>query len=431
MRIGFFALGCKVNQYEIEALKEQAAAAGHQVTSAEELADAYVINTCTVTNLADRKSRQVIRRMKRQNPNAIIAVTGCYVQMHPEEAGAIEGVDLVAGTNEKRQILPLLEQAKEEKQIRVRPYEALSEYVSDGIIAAMESRTRAFVKIQEGCNRFCSYCIIPYARGQVRSRPMDEILQEISGLVAGGFREVVLTGINTALYGTDLGMGGIRPLIQAINQLPGDFRIRLSSLEPTVVDQAYVESLLGYEKLCHHLHLSAQSGSNRILTAMHRWYDREDYLSIVKMLRDFDPSYGITTDLIVGFPGETEGDFVDSLDLVRQAGFLKVHGFRYSRRKGTPADEMDGQVSGLEKADRIHRLEEVAGQMAQDFLAGCKGQTAQVLVEEKGPEGLYIGHAGNYITVSFEGREEMIGTFQEVTLLEPHLEGMKGKVNDG
>jgi len=299
MKAAFHTLGCKVNQYETEAMKEQFAEAGYEITGEEDFADVYVINTCTVTNLADRKSRQYIRKMKNVNPKALIAVTGCYAQMSPDEVSQIEGVDVVAGTNEKKNILSYIDEARASKlsagseqaseacsqpegerhaDIHVLSSDELTEYISEGVIHAMDSRTRAYIKIQEGCNRFCSYCVIPYARGHVRSRSADEIAEEAASLIASGYKEIILTGINAALYGTDLGEGGIEPLIRKLNSLEGDFRIRLSSLEPTVINAEYVKSLLAYEKLCPHLHLSIQSGSNRVLAAMNRHYTREDYL---------------------------------------------------------------------------------------------------------------------------------------------------------
>ena len=313
MKAAFHTLGCKVNQYETEALKEQFKSAGYEIVSEDAFADVYVINTCTVTNMSDRKSRQYIRKMKRVNPSAVVAVTGCYAQVSPEEVAAMEDVDIVAGTNEKHRLLQYVEEfsAAKEQQYHVKPYEELTEYISSGIVTSMESRTRAYIKIQEGCNRFCSYCVIPYARGKVRSRSTDEILEEARGLLSQGFREIILTGINTALYGEDIGLGGIEPLIARLNGLDGDFRIRLSSLEPTVINAEYVKGLLRYEKLCPHMHLSVQSGSDHVLSLMNRHYTREEYLEIVKVLKEHDPLYGITTDIIAGFPQETEEDFAD------------------------------------------------------------------------------------------------------------------------
>ena len=370
LKIAFYTLGCKVNQYETEALKEEFARAGYQVTGEDDVADIYVINTCTVTNLADRKSRQYIRRMKRRSPEAVIAVTGCYAQTKPAEVASVEGVDIVAGNGEKNEIRKYIEdfinrrEAQEKKDrhklCMVTPCEELTEYKSSGIITSMESRTRAYIKIEEGCNRFCSYCMIPYARGPVRSRSMEEIIREAKTLIDKGFKELILTGINTALYGAErdglngcepcvngvakpVPDSGIEPLIRALSDIPGDFRIRLSSLEPTVINAEYVKGLLKYEKLCRHLHLSIQSGSDEVLAKMNRHYTVKEYMDIVNVLKDFDSLYGITTDIIAGFPGETEAAFGETLAAVDAAGFCRVHCFRYSKRSGTKAGPDTGK----------------------------------------------------------------------------------------
>ncbi len=434
MKIAFHTLGCKVNQYETEAMKEQFAAAGHTIAGEEDFADAYVINTCTVTNLADRKSRQYIRRMKRVNPEAMVAVTGCYAQVSPDEVSQIEGVDIVAGTDEKQNLLAYIENYRREAgqtERHIRTYEELDTYQSCGIITSMESRTRAYIKIQEGCNRFCSYCIIPYARGKVRSRPLDEVLAEAEGLLAKGFKELILTGINTALYGTDLGYGGIAPLIARLDALPGDFRIRLSSLEPTVINAEYVKGLLAYKKLCPHLHLSIQSGSDAVLRRMNRRYSRADYLDIVRVLQDFDPLYGVTTDIICGFPGETPEDFSDSLSIIDEAGFCRVHAFKYSRRKGTPAADMPDQVSGDVKNQRSQALMEKAEADAGRFYERCQGAVRRVLFEETTGDGLLTGYTDNYVKTYAAGGEEMLNQFYDVKLLEKYRDGMKGEIING
>lgn len=470
MRIAFHTLGCKVNQYETEAMKEQFVAFGHDIACEDDFADVYIINTCTVTNLADRKSRQYIRKMKRVNPDAIVAVTGCYAQVNPEEVRLLEGVNIVAGTNEKNNLVTYVEDfaaRQAERHARqnaqesgleeengfeetsspvgclakrmacgddrlaecyVLDYDDLDTYESSGIITSMESRTRAYIKIQEGCNRFCSYCIIPYARGKVRSRNLEEIVKEAEGLLAKGFKEIILTGINTALYGTDIGMGGIEPLIRRLNAIEGDFRIRLSSLEPTVINAEYVKELLKYEKLCNHLHLSIQSGSDNILKAMNRRYDRREYLDIVKILQEFDPCYGITTDIIVGFPGETQGDFEDSLAIIDEVGFCKVHAFKYSKRRGTKAADMPNQISGEEKNARSALLIEKAQADGKMFLARNVGQTRRVLFEEMTAGGLATGYTDNYIKVYVKGDQSLLNCFKNVKLLEEYKDGMKGEI---
>lgn len=444
MKAAFHTLGCKVNQYETEAMKEQFRSAGYEITGEEDPADVYIINTCTVTNLADRKSRQYIRRMKKQCPQAVVAVTGCYAQVKPEEVAALPEVDIVAGTGEKNHLVQYVSEylADHQKQKHILAYDALTSYHDQGIITSMDSRTRAYIKIQEGCNRFCSYCLIPFARGQVRSRDPQEIVLEAETLLAHGFKELVLTGINTALYGTEeafaypltaaeqaAGMHGIEIIISRLNALDGDFRIRLSSLEPTVVNADYVKRLLQYEKLCPHLHLSIQSGSDAVLQAMHRHYSRADYLDIVRVLKAHDPHYGITTDIICGFPGETDADFADSVRIVKEAGFLKVHAFKYSKREGTAACEMKNQVPGEVKNERVTALIEAGERAAEIFLGESIGEVRTVLFEEAADEaGLICGYAENYVKVYARGSAADFNCFQKVKLLTLYQDGLKGEI---
>ena len=443
MKAAFYTLGCKVNQYETETIREQFRKDGFDIVPDNVPADVYVVNTCTVTNLADRKSRQYIRKAHRLNPDAVICVTGCYAQVDEESVASIEGVSIVAGTDSKSRIL---EDVKEELKRRseqsphgqvelseiyrdVKPYSELNKYEELGVITEMEGRTRAFIKIQEGCDRFCSYCIIPFARGKVRSRARGEITEEVKGLVEKGYKEIVLTGINTALYGVDLGYGGIAPLIESINGIEGDFRIRLSSLEPTVIDSEYAVDLLKYDKLCHHLHLSAQSGSDSVLAAMNRHYTRDDYLDIVHKLREKDPSFGISADVIVGFPGETEEDFSDSIDLVKKSELVKTHVFKYSKRKGTKACDMQGQVEESIKADRSARLLETAEIVREDFVRKCCGEKRRVLFEQE-EHGMITGYTDNYIKIFAASDEasDLIGEFAYVRVGEPYLDGARGTV---
>ncbi|MBQ8563079.1 MAG: tRNA (N(6)-L-threonylcarbamoyladenosine(37)-C(2))-methylthiotransferase MtaB [Firmicutes bacterium] len=447
MKIAFHTLGCKVNQYETEAMKEQFRSSGNEIVGEEDWADVYIINTCTVTNLADRKSRQYIRRMKKQNPQAIVAVTGCYAQVRPEELTAMEEVDIVTGTGEKNNLLSYVEQFRQQReaQLHIRTYDELTEYTDRGIITSMESRTRAYIKIQEGCNRFCSYCLIPFARGHVRSRNPEEIVMEASVLIGQGFKELILTGINTALYGTEEsfhwpltdaeqadGVSGIEIIISRINALEGDFRIRLSSLEPTVVNADYVKRLMKYERLCPHLHLSIQSGSDNVLKLMNRRYNRNEYLDIVRVLKEHDPGYGITTDIIAGFPGETEEDFADSIDMIERVQFCKVHGFRFSARPGTAAAGMKNQIDGNTKNHRIDRLLAAGEESARKYFAGCakRREIRTVLFEEW--DGQFItGYTENYIKVYAEGGEGNLNSFQKVRLLEEYKDGMKGEIING
>lgn len=437
MKAAFHTLGCKVNQYESEAMREQFAAAGFELVGEDELADVYVINTCTVTGIADRKSRQYIRRMKRLNPAAVVAVTGCYAQIGAQELWQMPEVDIVAGSGEKGRLLSYVQEALAGggRSLHVRGYDELCEYQDRGIICSMESRTRAYIKVQEGCDRFCAYCVIPLARGKVRSRDPQEVVAEAKALLSRGFKELILTGINTALYGREESFAarypgwedGIEGLIAALNALPGDFRLRLSSLEPAVVNADYVKRLLKYERLCHHLHLSAQSGSDHVLALMNRPYTAEQYLRITAVLREFDPLYGISTDIIAGFPGETEDDFAASLRLIEQAGFCKVHAFRYSRRPGTAAAERPQQVASKQKNARVALLVQAGERAAQDFFRRAVKDRRRVLFEER--EGSYLtGYTDNYIKVYARGGDEFLNSFQEVKLLEIYKDGMKGEI---
>ena len=444
MKAAFHTLGCKVNQYETEALCRQFRERGYEIVGETEFADVYVINTCTVTGLADRKSRQYIRRMKKVNPDSVVAVTGCYVQIKPEEVAEIEGVNLTVGINEKHRLIDDIEEFLRQRKNRVRvlDYEELNQYEEMGPVTAVEDRTRAYIKVQEGCNRFCSYCVIPFARGNVRSRALSHIIEEAESLLAQGFKELVLTGINTALYGAEkefAGDGkrpfGIEGLIAELSRLPGEFRIRLSSLEPAVVNADYVKRLLSYDKLCHHLHLSAQSGSDRILKAMNRPYSRQEYLEIVQILKAFDPEYGITTDLIAGFPGETEEDFQDSLRLVEEAGFGKVHAFKYSKRPMTKAALMDGQIPEPVKKARSQALMAAGEQASRRFFEKNAGNVRTVLLEEyREEQHALTGYTDNYIRVYLsvqdlrkEERERILNKFCDVRLTESFLDGMKGE----
>ncbi len=447
MKIAFHTLGCKVNQYESEAIAAAFEQQGYTVVDEREFADVYVINTCTVTSIADKKSRQYIRRMKKVNPQSVVVVTGCYAQISPDEVSAVEGVDIVAGTNEKSHLVNYVAefQTNGMRQLHIKGYEELDAYDETGLVTSTENRTRAYIKIQEGCNRFCSYCVIPYARGKVRSRELSEIVAEASRLIEGGYREIVLTGINTALYEMEQIKPdeagnlpeepyGVEKVVAALSKIPGDFRIRLSSLEPAVVNADYVKRLLKYDKLCHHLHLSAQSGSSRVLDAMNRPYDREAYCRIVDALRGADPGYGLSTDIIVGFPGEKEADFEDSCSLVAECVFCKTHIFKYSKRPFTKAASMQGHVAPQVKNRRSDRLHEVGRRSAQAFFASNAGRTERVLIEEVlEDQRMITGYSGNYIKayVPYENpdtAQDMLNQFVSVELLETYRDGMRGRM---
>ena len=418
MKVAFQTLGCKVNQYETNALAEKLRNSGHEIVSADGFADIYVVNTCTVTSMADRKSRQQIRRAKKLNPDGFVVVTGCYSELNPEEALNMTGADLVI---ENRNKLNLPE------YIKGLPVKAAG---SAQGVTEIEQRTRAFIKIQDGCDRYCSYCIVPYARKELQSTPKSDIITEGENLIKSGYKEIVLTGINTALYKPADG-AGLEEVVGGLDGLPGDFRIRLSSLEPTVIDADYVKRLLKYDRLCRHIHLSLQSGSDKILKLMNRRYDTRDYMKIVKVLLEFDAGYGISTDIITGFPGETEEDFKESLKLVERVDFCKVHVFKFSARKGTAAAGMKEHVTGNEKKSRSELLIKAGESSARRFFESNIGRKERVLVEEYlEKQGVYTGYAGNYIKVYIDKKYSdsiSLNAFTEVKLTGLYEDGMKGE----
>jgi threonylcarbamoyladenosine tRNA methylthiotransferase MtaB len=435
MKIAFHTLGCKVNQYETQILKEKFINKGYSLSEEGETSDVYVINTCTVTALSNKKSKQFIRKALRGNENAVIVVTGCFAQINPEEAMGIDGVSIVCGTNEKNNIVEYVENflIDKKKISKIKNYDELNYYEETGIIHDMDSRTRAFVKIQEGCNCFCSYCIIPFARGPVRSRELSDILTEVKTLVDSGYKEVVLTGINTALYGFETGELKLSELVKEVNDIEGDFRIRIGSLEPNVIGIAHLNNLLKYNKLCHHMHLSLQSGSDNILKAMNRNYDESTFKALIKSLREFDDLYSITTDIIVGFPGETETDFKDSMSIVRDSQFGKVHVFKYSKREMTKASTMENQIPSSIKTLRSNALLELADITSKEFLEKNIGSTTNVLIEEINVEkNQIIGYSDNYIRVYIDANDfdlnKSMNEFKKVYLIEKYMDGLKGKI---
>ncbi len=446
-KVAFYTLGCKVNQYESQAIAEDFKRRGYLLAEDGEKADVYIVNSCSVTSMADRKSRQFVRKARKENPDAVVILMGCYPQTNPKDTDRIEEADIILGTTGKGSATDLAEEFLRTKKRRnlikeSEDYGKLlkregsygmpacpiseSSYKELGTVTGIESRTRALIKIEDGCNRFCSYCVIPYARGPVRSRPLESVVKEAKSLIEKGYKEIVLTGINTALYGTEKGFEtSLEDLVCALNDIPGDFRIRLNSMEPTVVDANYIASLLKYEKLAHHVHLSAQSGSNKVLSLMNRRYTAEDYLSMVKTFKDFDPHYGVTTDIIVGFPGEDEEDFKKSLELVRKVGFIHVHGFPYSVRLYTPAAEMD-QTDPSVKKERNRILSEVANEESKKFMSSLIGTTQRVLIEEK-DRGYFKGHASNFAMV-YTKDECRENEFADILVTEVFRDGVKGNV---
>lgn len=412
-KAAFYTLGCKVNQYETEAMAELFAAAGYEIRPFEEPADVYVINTCTVTGMSDRKSRQIIRRAKKTNPHAIVAVTGCYAQTAPDRVAEIEGVNLVIGTNGRSSIVQLVEELREDTNVsrvcdimRVHEFENMS--VSD-----YSERTRAYIKIQEGCNQFCSYCIIPYARGPVRSRAEADILDEVSRLAEKGFREVIFTGIHVASYGLDTGTD-LAELLNKANKIEKIQRIRLSSIEPMTLNREFIGRIRECDKLCPHFHLSLQSGCDETLKRMNRKYTVAQYSEIVDGIRESFPDAAVTTDIMVGFPGETEEEFEKTAAFVRKIGFADAHIFQYSPREGTPAARRSDQVPPEIKEERSKRIMAITQETKRQFLNSFVGKTVEVYFERRCENGLYEGKTANYITVFAAAEEELGGDIRSV-----------------
>lgn len=400
-----FALGCKVNQYESEAIAELFAEKGYEIVGIDEEADVYVINTCTVTNFGDKKSRQLIRKVKRQNENAIVAVVGCYAQTAPKELMEIAGVNLVIGTKDRAQIVEMVEQYDRANGVENHVSDIMKERVFEPLsIQKLANRTRAYLKIQDGCSQYCSYCIIPYARGPIRSREPQEVVAEVKRLAENGFKEVVLTGIHVASYGKDRKDTSLLDILKQVHEVEGIERIRFSSIEPNVVTEEFAQTMAALPKVCDHFHLSLQSGCDKTLKEMNRKYDTEKYRQAAATLRKYLPKVALTTDIIVGFPGETEEDFRESYAFAEEIGFAKIHVFPYSPKRGTPAAARKDQLLNAVKSERSHTLIQLSDRMAADFLADAVGTDAEVLYERAVGEGIYEGHTTNYMKV--HGRSE-------------------------
>lgn len=419
-RVTFHTLGCKVNQYETEAMMELFKNKGYTIVSEEDFADIYVINTCTVTNMSDRKSRQFIRKAKKINPDCLVAVVGCYSQVSPEEVENIEGVDVIIGTNNRNMIVELCEESKNtgEKINKVITSNQLRSF-EEIKINTIESKTRAYLKVQDGCNQYCSYCIIPYARGPVRSREYLEVEREVKKLAKNGFKEIVLTGIHIASFGRDLEDMDLKKLIYNLSFIEGIQRIRLSSIEPNIIDEEFMKIAYNTKKVCDHFHLSLQSGSDTVLSRMNRKYNTAEYYEKVDLIRKYFPNAGITTDVIVGFPGETDEEFKQTLEFVQKIGFSKIHVFKFSPRKGTKAYSMKDQVPSSIKEERSKILIDVSDSMMKDFNKKLIGSKADVLFESKfQEEGLYEGYTTNYVRVFKKSESDLVGQIKKVTLKE-------------
>ena len=424
MRVAIYTLGCKVNQYETQAMEQELTRRGHTLVPFEEAADAYIVNTCSVTAVSDKKSRQMIRRCRKLNENAVVAACGCYVQTHPDEATTL-ALDLIAGTGDRMAFLDLLEQAAHEKEpvtllddaLRRRQFEVLP-------AGGMAERTRAMLKVEDGCVNFCTYCIIPYARGPVRSLPLETAAAQTRQLRAEGYRELVLTGIEISSWGHDLKNGtSLIDLLEAVSAAAGDMRLRLGSLEPRTITEDFCRRAAKLPNLCPHFHLSLQSGCDATLKRMNRRYDTARFYQSVRLLNEYFDRPAVTTDLITGFPGETEEEFTQTLAFIEKCGFAAMHIFPYSIRPGTKAAAMP-QLTAAVKEERAARAAQVAHRMHQTYLAGCVGKAYPVLFEQE-KDGLYTGHAPNYMAVAVQGRE-LHNQVREVTITACNGETLSG-----
>ena len=427
-KVAFYTLGCKVNQYETEAMLELFEKEGYEKAETEDYADVYVINTCTVTHMSDRKSRQYIRRMKKKNPDAIIAVVGCYSQVSPEEILSIDEVNLVMGTNDRKKIVEEVKKIDASRKVstvddimKVKAFEEIEINKTNG-------KTRAFMKIQDGCDRYCSYCIIPYARGRVRSRDLESIVKEVENLASNGYKEVVLTGIHVASYGKDIKETDIKLLdvIKQINDIEGIERIRLSSVEPILFTDEFVEAVSTMDKVCPHYHLSLQSGCDETLKRMKRRYTTEEYKAIVDRLRAAIPNVSITTDVIVGFPGETNEEFDKTYEFLKDIELTHMHVFKYSPRKGTPAATMENQVDPSTKHERSEKLLQLNEENFNKFGQKMLDKEFNVLFEQKVGDNKYEGLTENYVKVIVESDNDISEQILKVKITDVKNEFLEG-----
>lgn len=420
--VAFHTLGCKVNHYETEAIWQLFKDQGYERTEFEATADVYVINTCTVTNTGDKKSRQVIRRAIRKNPDAVICVTGCYAQTSPAEIMAIPGVDIVVGTQDRVKMLEYIEQYKLERQ----PINAVGNIMKNRVyeeldVPSFTDRTRASLKIQEGCNNFCTFCIIPWARGLMRSRDPEEVIRQAQQLVDAGYKEIVLTGIHTGGYGEDMKDYNLASLLRDLEaQVKGLKRLRISSIEASQITDEVIDVIDKSNVVVRHLHIPIQSGSNTVLKRMRRKYTMEFFAERLDRLKEVLPGLSVTSDVIVGFPGETEEEFMETYNFIKDHQFSELHVFPYSKRTGTPAARMDDQVDEEIKNDRVHRLISLSDQLAKEYASQFENEVLEVIPEEKFKDdpdsALYEGYTDNYLKIVFKASEDMIGKIVKVKI---------------
>ena len=428
-KVSFYTLGCKVNQYETNAMAQKFKEAGYEIVDVnDDISDICVVNTCTVTNMSDRKSRQILRKVKEKNQDAIIAAVGCYAQVAKDDLQKMPEIDIVLGNEEKANIVKYVEEFisnKDNKIVEIEDIASKKEFEDMGQITYTE-KTRAVIKVQDGCNQFCSYCIIPYARGRVRSRKMDSIIQEITQIAKKGIKEVVITGIHVASYGRDFGNeNGLIELLEKINEIEGIHRIRLGSLEHKIITEEFMQRLIKLEKMCHHFHLSLQSGCDETLKRMNRKYNTTKIKEIVERLRRYYDDVILTTDIIVGFPGETEEEFEKTYQFLKEIKLYKMHVFQYSPRKGTRAAVMPNQVDGNIKEERSRKLIELSNENQKRYNEMLIGKEVEVLFEDQAIEEkkkYFKGHTQNYILVKYETDENLENTLKSVKIKSADVE---------
>ena len=423
MKVSFYTLGCKVNLYESEVIMNMFKKKGYEIVDFDSPSDIVIINTCTVTNTSDKKSRNIIRQAVRNNPNSVIVVMGCYSQVRSEDIKSIPGVNIIIGNSNKSKVVDLVEEYIKNKENKTIIDNIMKTCFEPMELDKFETKTRAFVKIQDGCNNFCSYCIIPYSRGGIRSKEKEDVIREVNCLVNNGYKEVVLTGIHTGHYGKDKYDYDFSDLLTELCKIDGLLRIRISSIEITELDDKFMK-VLQNKKIVDHIHIPLQSGCDKILKLMNRKYDTNYFYNKIEKIRSIRPDISITTDLIVGFPNETDNDFNDTYEFIKKVNFTKVHVFPYSRRKGTPADLMNNQVDESIKKLRVRKILELSKELEINYMTKFINKKLDILVETY-EDGIITGHTSNYICVKTRGNESDINTIKSVLVKEIDYPNMK------
>jgi threonylcarbamoyladenosine tRNA methylthiotransferase MtaB len=427
-RVAFTTLGCKVNQFETEVIEGLFIQQGYQTVAFDEVSDIYVINTCSVTHIGEKKSRQLIRRASRLNPEALIVVTGCYAQISPDRVAAIPGVDIIIGTQDRQRIVELVEDTRRQRRQVNSVSDIMQAWEFEDIpLFSRQGRTRAFLKIQEGCDNYCTYCIIPYTRGHLRSRPLTSVISEAEKLIAAGFKEIVLTGIHLGAYGRDIGGISLEDAVSSLLAMPELQRVRLSSLESIEVSDGLIRLMENNHRFCRHLHLPLQAGSDSVLQAMNRHYTTADFRRQLDELLARLPDLAVSTDIIVGFPGETEELFEQSLAFVSTLPLARVHVFPYSPRAGTPAADYPGQLTEEDKKRRTHAMQEVGDKLAREYRCRYIGSQSTILFEH-GKPGLAEGLTGNYLRVYVKENTDLAGQIRRVSLESLYKDGLLGNL---